>query len=121
MTGADITLVIPEPPSANAIWRNVVIGGKPRTLKSSAYRTWLQRAESAVAEQSAADRIEGQYRLAITVPKQRQRDLANNEKALSDLLQAAGVIRDDLGCVHLTMRRDLSREPGSVLVEIWSV
>lgn len=117
---ADITLVLSEPPSANALWRNVVIGRSARTLKAKPYREWLTKAADEVAQQSAADRLDGPYSLRITVPKQKRRDLANNEKALSDLLQAAGVVKDDLNCVRLTMVRDPSREPGRVLVELWA-
>lgn len=118
-TMADITLLLPEPPSANRLWRNITMGGKPRTLKSADYRKWLEVAAVAVAQQSAADTIPGPYRIRITCPKQR-RDLGNNEKPVSDLLQAAGVIADDKACEHITVRRDNAREPGHLLVELWS-
>ncbi|MFC0384355.1 RusA family crossover junction endodeoxyribonuclease [Muricoccus vinaceus] len=117
---ADITLLLPEPPSTNRMWRNVVIGGAPRTLKAKPYREWLDAAARVVAEQSHADRIEGGYRIRITAPKQR-RDLGNNEKPINDLLQAAGVVRDDKACEVITIRRDLARELGHLLVELWAV
>ncbi|TPG53254.1 RusA family crossover junction endodeoxyribonuclease [Roseomonas nepalensis] len=117
---ADITLVLPEPPSANRLFREISIAGKPRRVRTSEYNRWREAATAAVAQQSAADRIEGTYRLRLTVPKQRQRDLSNNIKATEDLLQLAGVVKNDLACELITVRRDLSREPGHLLVELWA-
>lgn len=117
---ADIILLLPEPPSTNKLFREISIGGKPRRVRTSDYNKWREAASVAVAQQSAADRIEGNYRLRLTVPKQRQRDLSNNLKAVEDLLQMAGVIRNDLACTHIVMRRDLAREPGHIMVELWS-
>jgi crossover junction endodeoxyribonuclease RusA len=117
---ADITLLLPEPPSTNRIWRNVVMGGKPRTLKSKEYRDWLFRAGISVANQTPCDQFAGAYSMRITVPKQR-RDLGNNEKPISDLLQEAGVIKDDSQAQAIHIVRDPAREPGHLLVEIWAV
>ena len=117
---ADVVLVVDEPPSTNALFVAFTRGGKPARAKSKPYAAWCEAAAWQVAQQRAGDQIDGPYHMRITVPKQRGRDLANNEKAVSDLMQSAGVIRNDLGCVRLVMERDTTREPGRVLVEIWA-
>lgn len=93
-----VSLTLPYPPSANRIWRSV--GG--RNIKSAEYRQWLEAGHRAIAAQKP-QRIDGAYRLSLVVnrPDNRRRDLSNVVKPLEDLLQAAGVIRDDADCIRL--------------------
>jgi crossover junction endodeoxyribonuclease RusA len=55
--------------------------------------------------QARGKKIIGEYTLEIAAvkPDKRRRDLGNLEKAVSDLLQKAGVIQDDYLCqdIHL--------------------
>lgn len=93
-----ITLSLPYPPSANALWR----AWKGRNIKSAAYRKWLVAAEADVKGQSPQT-VDGPYRLSLVVnrPDRRRRDLSNIVKPVEDLLQAAGIIRDDADCQRL--------------------
>lgn len=91
---------LPYPPSANRLWRNV--GGK--TLKSAAYRRWLEEARTAVYCQRI-ERVSGPYVLSIIArrPDRRLRDLDNLAKPTNDLLKAAGLIEDDHLCHTLML------------------
>lgn len=116
MTEPDIVLTLPFPPSVNEIWRSL----GTRVVKSKDYRAWIKAASWDVAQQRAGDRIEGLYRLRLTVPKTRH-DIFNLEKAVSDLLQECGVVRNDGDCEEGTIRRDRARAAGTVLVELWAL
>ena len=110
-------LTLPFPPSANAIWRNV----NGRTLKSAAYRSWLQEALLLLRAQRAPS-VKGSYRLALFAdrPDNRRRDLGNLEKAVSDVLVQAGVVEDD----HLAASISLAwsalppAKPGAIHVHV---
>src|SRR5690349_9181669 len=71
---ASVTLTLPYPPSANALWR--VFRG--RSIKSRAYREWLADAAEDI-ERQAPQIIEGAYDLVIhaTRPDRRARDIDN--------------------------------------------
>lgn len=85
-------IIIPYPPSANRLWRNV--GGK--TIKSEEYRLWLATASWEIRAQRPA-RIDGPYTLEIVAdaPDRRGRDIDNLIKPISDVLKLAGVYADD--------------------------
>lgn len=121
---ADVTLLLSEPPSTNRLFREVSVGGRARRVRTSEYNRWRESAAFQASVQlgpvpAEGGFITGPYRLRIFVPKQRGRDLGNNEKPISDLLQHARVVRNDLACVDIQITRDLSREPGHVLVQLW--
>lgn len=99
-----IRLKIPNPPSVNALFRNVP--GKGR-VKTKRYLTWIQAAGWAIKEQKPG-KVEGPYCLWLYCgkPDNRRRDLANLEKAVSDLLVSHGVIKDDSHCVELHLYWD---------------
>lgn len=94
-----ISIVLPMPPSGNALYRNV--NGRGR-VKSERYKTWLNAAGWSLKEQKPG-KVEGEYRLWLYCdkPDNRRRDLANLEKAVSDLLVSHGVVTDDSLCVEL--------------------
>jgi Holliday junction resolvase RusA-like endonuclease len=105
---------LPPPISANAIWRNVVVGGKPRTLKSKAYLAWVSEAGAMLNAQKPGF-VEGHYCLTITVTNKSRIDLDNTVKAVNDLLQSQGVVSNDRLCEEITIRR--GNVPGmSVLI-----
>lgn len=93
-----ISLALPYPPSANKIWRAV----NGRNIKSAEYRSWLDAGHRSILAQRPG-RVTGAYRLSLVVNRtdRRHRDLSNVIKPLEDLLQAAGVVRDDCDCIHL--------------------
>ena len=88
--GKEITIQMPYPPSTNRLWRQF----RGRTIKSKEYREWIERASAALA---GIKPVCGKYNLLILAarPDKRRRDVANLEKAISDALQAAGIVEDD--------------------------
>lgn len=101
------TVQLPYPPSANRLWRNV----NGRTLKSLAYRQWLDLAVT-MARLARLKPVRGPYKLSMvaTRPDNRRRDLDNLIKPVSDALVAAGMVEGD----HLAQSLEVSwssREP----------
>lgn len=99
-----VSIDLPRPISANRIWRNVVIGGKPRTLRSKEYLAWVSTAGAMLNAQRPGI-VEGHYALTITVSRECRLDLDNAIKATNDLLQSQGVIENDKLCREITVRR----------------
>lgn len=98
------TVTLTYPPSNNRLWRYV--GARP--IKSAEYRQWIALNKGEYLRQASGGRcrqISGHYRLTIlaTAPDSRRRDLANLEKAVSDLLQNVGAVVDDSNCRELRM------------------
>lgn len=97
-----IKIELPYPPTTNNLFINK---GKGRA-KSLAYRSWLQLASIGIKDSHRQN--VGPYSIAIALkrPDNRRRDIANCEKAVSDLLVSHGVIKDDSLCERLTMTWD---------------
>lgn len=108
-------IILPFPPSANSLWRNV----DSKTLVSRQYRAWKKTAGLLLMAQRPA-KVLGPYvmTLVATRPDRRRRDLANLEKACSDLLQACGVIRDDCDCQSLRLSWSASEPDPKAGVQI---
>lgn len=84
-------LWLPFPPSLNSLYP-----GKVRRHKSRKYEAWIMEAKRALTQQhfTQFDRpVQVHYKFGK--PDKRQRDLANLEKAPSDLLVLCGVLKDD--------------------------
>jgi crossover junction endodeoxyribonuclease RusA len=96
-----IQLHVLYPPSANRLW----VRAKKGMRKSDDYRSWLSDAFFHIKEQKPG-KIDGPYSISIQAvrPDKRKRDLGNLLKATEDVLQLAGVIRDDSDCELITMR-----------------
>lgn len=92
-----LRLMLPTPPSSNALFANSkTTGRKGRTLTQS-YRDWIKDAGVMLQAQHVG-RIMGTYEISISIPRsegKRHLDLGNCEKAISDLLVKHGVIEDD--------------------------
>lgn len=118
---ASMQVVMPWPPSTNAIWRNV---GK-RTLLSKEARLYRNRARGELLAQGAANaQLDG--RLAVRVelcPHDRRAfDIDNKLKALLDALTYSRVWLDD-GQVDeiLVLRSAERREGGQAKVAIRTI
>lgn len=98
--GGPVTLSLPYPPSANRLWRAV----NGRNVKSAEYRRWEKLCRSAVYLNSRV--VTGPYAVTYTAerPDRRRRDIANIEKAASDVLQDLGFIVDDCDCQRVTVQ-----------------
>lgn len=119
------TLQIPLPPRLSALYTNV--RGKGR-VKTGRYRTWQNAAGWDVSTQRP-ERVEGYVNVSYRVPwpkdwslnpgsKNRKRDIANLEKALSDLLTEHGVIEDDSKIFQLLMTYKPRSQGNNVEVRI---
>lgn len=98
-----ILLHIPElAPSAN---RNTRFG-KGRAYSSPRYREWMKEYVPHIQEQANGAQIKGAYKVSITAarPDKRRRDVDNQIKPISDLLQRSGVIEDDCYCEFVSAR-----------------
>lgn len=107
-----IRLELPYPPTTNNLFINA---GKKR-VKSDAYKAWFALA-SAHIKDSHRQAI-GPYSISICCrrPDKRRRDIANLEKAVSDLLVAHGVIKDDSLCERLSMQWDSALPADCVVI-----
>jgi crossover junction endodeoxyribonuclease RusA len=98
-----ITLSLPYPPSSNRLWR----AANGRNIKSAEYRKW-EKASIAhlIPEGRLWPVVSGPYSIVYTAqrPDNRRRDIANIEKAASDMLQNLGVIADDCNCQSVTVQ-----------------
>ena len=87
-----VEIDLPMPPSVNALFANKP--GKGR-IKTKAYKAWLEEA-GLILNCQRPGRIAGRYSIHIQVRRlPKMSDLANREKATSDLLVKHGVIEDD--------------------------
>lgn len=109
-----IELWLPYPPSANHIW----IRARTGMRKSAAYVAWLLEAGAEVRRQKPG-KITGPYKISITAarPDKRKRDLGNLEKAISDLLQSCGVVRNDSDAEMISLRWATSGDGVAVRLE----
>lgn len=88
------------PPSVNRLYRNVP--GKGR-VKTKEYRAWEKMAGWDIITQGRPT-LEGPYVLSIRFRKTATGcDLGNLEKAVSDVMQVFGVIKNDRDCRKLIL------------------
>ena len=87
-----VDLTLPFPPSMNDLWRH---NGK-RVYRTPRYMSWINVAGQELELQKPGC-IRGNYVIVIQLERKdkRRRDAGNFEKAVSDLLQAHGVIEED--------------------------
>lgn len=113
-----VVIDVPRPPSVNSLTHN--IPGKGRA-KTDRYRTWLRAAGNLLKAQRPG-RVSGAYRLTIQVERpegKRRVDLANMEKAASDLLVTYRVIEDDRFAERVTLEW-AAVEGARIIVEKWA-
>lgn len=98
-----VILQLPLPPSANNLFP-----GKQRRFPSKRYKAWQTEALWEVKRQIPGFRvIDGPYHMMLRVNMARRGkiDVANYEKATSDLLVTAGVISDDCNAQIITLHK----------------
>jgi Holliday junction resolvase RusA-like endonuclease len=111
-----ITINLPTPPSVNRIWR---VGAGGRVYIDPKYNAWRRFAGWELAAQRPGKLPHGQQ-LAVTIRlgrMKRTKDADNCAKAVLDLLEAHGVIRNDRDVAKLVIERDGAISTGRVLVE----
>jgi crossover junction endodeoxyribonuclease RusA len=109
-----VALELPLPPSVNALTFNRK-GGRSKT---ESYDAWLIEA-GVLLNQQKPGRIVGPYSLMAAFARpNKSSDLANREKALSDLLVKHGVIEDDRFAESISLRWDHLVPSGAVYVTL---
>ena len=88
---AVVRLLLPVPVSVNAIYERHSGGG---VRLSKAYSAWLSDAGWRLNVQRPG-RVSGRYQLTLRMPEESGLDLDNSIKAVSDLMQLHGVVRND--------------------------
>ncbi len=89
-------LTLPVCPSTNALWITPV--NYKRRIRSPEYTTWLRDAGWAARMQLVGvPTITGTFTARIEVPAKSRRDRDNWSKALLDLCQSVGAVRNDAG------------------------
>jgi Holliday junction resolvase RusA-like endonuclease len=107
------TFELPRPPSVNQLYRNVPKVGR---VKTTVYKSWLTAA-GYLLNAARVDPINGRYVLLIEFGPTRA-DIGNCEKALSDLLQAHGVVTNDRWAEDIRLTRARDVRPNVVRVTI---
>lgn len=109
-----IRLSLPFPPSVNGLTLNATKG----RVKTPEYRAWLKEAGPRIKDSHRAGM--GPYYLSICArrPDKRRRDLGNIEKAVSDLLVAHGVVKDDCLAERITLSWDSGMKEECVVLVI---
>lgn len=104
-------LVLPFPPS---VWEIYVGWGKTRRLSSS-YAKW--RDDCGYFIRGRNDRIDVPFSLSVALKRPNKRmDLDNRAKAILDVLQHYGVIKNDNLCERLSMVWDAGLKDECVLI-----
>jgi crossover junction endodeoxyribonuclease RusA len=113
-----ITVILPVPPSVNAMYRNVLRVGR---VKTAAYKTWQAEALQSAIAHGAKGQIAGPYAIHIEIDRpdiKRRRDLGNYLKAIEDFCVAARYVTDDSLCQRIKMAWTdrIEARPGPVRV-----
>jgi len=112
------SFTLPIPPSVNHLYANIA-RGRAKTRK---YLDWITEAAIELNQQHVPE-ITPPYKVEYAVgrPDKRKRDVANMEKALSDLLVTQGVLTDDSKINDNRQRWDDTVEPGFVRCTVESL
>jgi len=107
---------LPYAPSTNALWEIARDRktGKPRLVKTDAYKAWLTHAGYVLNTQHP-DPVHGPYKITIQIRRDGSKMDVDNMKAVSDLLEEHGVVDNDNLCELFTARRVTSGYDGLVV------
>jgi len=96
-------IVLPVPPSVNAMYRNVARVGR---VKSVTYNEWLAEADScAVQQRKTLPKVTGPYKVEIVIPRTTKGDIDNRGKAVLDWLATRLITPDDQQCEDIRIKR----------------
>lgn len=113
MKSSPIRIELPFPPTVNNLNVNAKSGGRYR---SPAYDAWFAHASSFIKDSHRARFGSYSLQIALRRPDKRRRDLGNLEKAISDLLVAHGVVKDDCLAERITLAWDPGLEADCVVI-----
>lgn len=114
------TVELPVPPSINASYRNALIKGKMRRVKTDHYKKWRRASAFTIQSKIKYDgRIGGQVSVTIALPKDCRMDVDNVIKAFLDALVDSKRIDDDRHVMSVSSSKILSSGPAMVVVKSW--
>lgn len=115
-----IDIVLPWPPSVNAMWRTVMINGSGRTMLSKDGREYRETVRRVVRRIGITCPTICRLRVELRAcaPDRRRRDLDNILKASLDALTHAGVWDDDSQIDELSVVRGEIKDVGLLYVRI---
>ena len=115
-----MVIELPFPPSVNSYWRNIVMGGRPRTLISERGRQYRQAVIDICRGLAIRQTLVGPLVCTVDLypPCRRRRDCDNFLKGLLDALTHARVYDDDSQIVDLRIRMHPKKPPGIARVEL---
>lgn len=97
--------------------------GYPVMYKSKKAKAWIEQATWELYSQQKKKRIDADIILYVTVYKKRTTDIDNFMKATMDLLETAGVIKNDKQVAELHVYRNKAgkgeKEYMEVQIETW--
>lgn len=106
---------LPYPPSANSIWRNIVVGGRARTVLSKEGREYRARVHAQLA---GSVPLEGPVAVMLRVYRPRRiGDIDNTAKATLDAVKGFLFV-DDSQVVSLHMERYDDKKRPRVEVQV---
>lgn len=115
-----MTFDLPMPPTSNSMFATVMVKGKPRRITTREYKAWREIAGEALSRQYAAMGAPSVLRpvaLTIRLNINYQSDIANREKAITDLLVAGIDMPDDRYIERVVIERDRTVEGAVVTIE----
>lgn len=115
-------LELPLPPSLNAMYRMTCRNGYPTMYKSAEAKAWIQHALWEIKSQTKIRKpIEDEIILYVSFWKKRTMDCDNILKITQDLLQTAGIIKNDkqISELHVYRNKATDREYMEVQIEKW--
>lgn len=96
-------VMLPTPPSVNAMYRNVRGRGR---VKTTEYKHWIEYAGYCYnTQKKKGEPVRGPYTVVIHLPKKIRGDIDNRQKAVLDLLVMVGATDDDKHCQTVTATR----------------
>lgn len=115
-----IDILLPIPPSANAIWRGI----GAHVVKSAGYKAWINEAgfDVQIAKCSGLfggiKPVIGSYMLLLALPRSMRGDIDNRHKAVNDLFQRMGIVPDDkhCNCLLVVYADDLAKDKCRVVI-----
>jgi len=115
-----VELVLPWPPSVNSMWRNIVVGGQPRTLLCQEGREYRKTVQRVIRRLAITEGFAGRVSVCIHAcpPDHRRRDLDNVLKGALDALTHAGVWADDSLVDSLLITRGQVKDAGLLYITI---
>jgi Holliday junction resolvase RusA-like endonuclease len=101
-------LLLPIPPSVNALYLNRKGGRGRGRIKTPAYRLWLAEADRwfLVQKRGLRPKTTGQLTILIELPASIRGDVSNRIKAAEDYLVSREITGDDKNNWEVTVRKD---------------